>query len=162
MTDLIVANDWDAVRENFDPTMREKLTADGLATAWTSVVKEKGTFVSRGEPTQVRMDGDLVVFDTPMEFERGEMKSRVTLRATARSLASSSSFRALPSRPQPLEPGLRPPADAGGSGINPIPLNHGDDVALPMTSLRLSGSGPRGDLDAGRRSACHPGVRRPR
>jgi len=81
ITDLLVKNDWKAVREDFDSTMKKGLSEDGLANAWASVVEEKGAFVSRGEPTQVPKGGGTVVFDTPMTFEQGEMKSRVTLRS---------------------------------------------------------------------------------
>jgi len=81
ITDLLVKNDWKSVRERFDSTMEKGLSEDGLANAWASVVKEKGAYVSNGKPTQVPKGGDMVVFDTPTTFERGEMKIRVTLRS---------------------------------------------------------------------------------
>lgn len=80
VTELLVENDWKAVRADFDSTMEKGLSEDGLANAWAAVVAEKGAYVSHGEPTQIPKVGDTVVFDTPMTFERGEMKSRVTLR----------------------------------------------------------------------------------
>ena len=80
ITDLLVKNEWKAVRKGFDSTMEKALSEDGLANAWASVVKEKGAYVSHGEPTQIPKPGNVTVFDTPMTFERGEMKSRVTLR----------------------------------------------------------------------------------
>ena len=78
LTDLMVGNDWPAVREDFDATMRQELTEDRLASAWQQVVQLKGSYQSRGEPTRVLKPGRFVVFDTPMTFERGAMKSRVT------------------------------------------------------------------------------------
>ena len=77
VTDLLVANDWKAVRADFDETMTKALAEDGLANAWNQVVDAKGPFVSRGEPTQIPVGDGHTVFDTPMTFEKGEMKSRV-------------------------------------------------------------------------------------
>ena len=51
---------------------------DGLASAWAAVVKEKGAYVSHGQPTQVPKGGNAAVFDAPMTVERGEIKRRVT------------------------------------------------------------------------------------
>lgn len=81
MTDLLVQNEWKAIRDDFDEGMTKALAEDGLANAWNEVVEEKGPFVSRGEPTQVPKPGRFAVFDTPMTFEKGEMKSRLTFRA---------------------------------------------------------------------------------
>ena len=81
VTDLLAKNDWKAIRADFDDTMRKGLAEDGLANGWKQVVDEKGAFVSRGEPTQVPKPGDLAVFDTPMTFEKGEMKSRLSFHA---------------------------------------------------------------------------------
>jgi hypothetical protein len=80
----MVANDWEAVREDFDETMRKGLAEDGLANGWAEVVATKGAYVSRGEPTQVPKPGALTVFDTPLTFEKGEMKSRITFHADGR------------------------------------------------------------------------------
>jgi hypothetical protein len=77
ITDLMAANDWAAVREDFDATMAAQLTEDRLRTAWDQVVAAKGPYRSRGEPSEVPGPGEVVVFDTPMAFEQGEMKSRV-------------------------------------------------------------------------------------
>ena len=80
LTDLMTRNDWPAVRQDFDATMREKLSEELLSTAWAQVTQARGAYRSRGEPTQIPKPGDVVVFDTPMTFERGEMKSRVSFR----------------------------------------------------------------------------------
>lgn len=80
LTDLVAANDWKAVREDFDATMSTNLSEAGLTTAWQQVTQQVGSYQSRGTPTQVPKPGDFTVFDTPMRFERGAMKSRVTLR----------------------------------------------------------------------------------
>ena len=84
ITDLLIAHDWKAVRSRFDDTMSKGLAEDGLANGWDEVVEDKGAFVSRGEPTQVPKPGDIAVFDTPLTFEQGEMKSRVSLHADGR------------------------------------------------------------------------------
>lgn len=80
LTDLMVGNDWPAVREDFDATMREGLSEEQLASAWQQVVQLKGAYQSRGEPKRVLKPGALVVFDTPMTLEQGAMKSRITFR----------------------------------------------------------------------------------
>lgn len=80
ITDLLAKNDWKAVRAEFDEPMRKGLAEDGLANVWEKVVATNGAFVSRGAPTQVPKPGNYAVFDTPMTFERGEVKSRVALR----------------------------------------------------------------------------------
>jgi len=84
VTDKMVANDWKAVRADFDETMAKGLAEDGLANAWAQVVQLKGAYVSRGEPTQVPKPGQHLVFDTPMTFEKGDMKSRITFHADGR------------------------------------------------------------------------------
>jgi hypothetical protein len=80
ITDQLAAHDWAKVRAQFDDTMKKKLAEDGLANAWGEVVKTKGEYRSRGEPVQLGSPAgkDLIVFDTPLEFERGAMKSRLT------------------------------------------------------------------------------------
>lgn len=76
ITDQLAQNDWEAVRKDFDTTMAKELTEDGLQAAWDQVVEARGEYQSRGEPSRVLKSGDIVVFDTPMAFEQGEMKSR--------------------------------------------------------------------------------------
>lgn len=77
VTDLLAKNDWKTVRQDFDATMRDGLTADGLDSAWKQVTQQFGAYKSRGEPTRVPKPGDVTVFDTAMQFQRGAMKSRV-------------------------------------------------------------------------------------
>lgn len=81
LTDQLGRNEWAAMRTGFDATMTQALSEDGLATAWAQVVGEKGAYTSRGEPVQVTLDGDVAVFDTPMQFEGGPMKSRISFNA---------------------------------------------------------------------------------
>ena len=78
LTDLVAQNDWTAVREDFDATMQAQLDEEGLEAAWRQVTGLRGSYESRGEPARVHKPGDFLVFDTPMTFERGAMKSRVT------------------------------------------------------------------------------------
>lgn len=79
VTDRLAAEEWAAVRADFDENMKSKLAEDGLANAWKQVVAAKGDYVSRGKPTQLGSPAgqDLYVFDTPVEFERGPMKTRL-------------------------------------------------------------------------------------
>ena len=77
ITELLIDNDWAAIREHFDDTMKKGLSEDGLATAWTSVTTTHGPYVSHGKPVQNPKAGRYIVFDTPLTFERGEMKERV-------------------------------------------------------------------------------------
>ena len=83
ITDRLAANEWAKVRSQFDDNMKQELAEDVLANAWAQVVKSKGEYVSRGEPTQLGSPAgkELLVFDTPLEFERGAMKSRLTFNA---------------------------------------------------------------------------------
>ncbi len=80
ITDQLAANEWANVRSHFDENMKKKLAEDGLANAWAQVVKSRGGYLSRGEPKQLGSpaDKDVLVFDTPLEFEQGAMKSRLT------------------------------------------------------------------------------------
>jgi hypothetical protein len=83
ITDQLAAHEWAKVRSQFDDTMKQQLAEDGLANAWFQVVQSKGEYLSRGEPTQLGSPAgtDLLVFDTPLEFEHGSMKSRLTFHA---------------------------------------------------------------------------------
>jgi len=83
ITDQLAANEWANVRSQFDENMKQKLAEDGLANAWAQVVKSKGEYLSRGEPTQLGSPAgkDVLVFDTPLKFEHGPMKSRLTFHA---------------------------------------------------------------------------------
>jgi hypothetical protein len=83
ITDQLAAHEWAKVRSQFDDNMKQKLAEDGLANAWEQVVKAKGAYVSRGEPTQLGSPAgkDVLVFDTPLEFEHGPMKGRLTFNA---------------------------------------------------------------------------------
>ena len=82
ITDQLAGHEWAQVRAEFDDTMKRKLAEDGLASAWEQVVKAKGAYQSRGEPKQVGSPAGqpILVFDTPLQFERGAMKSRISFR----------------------------------------------------------------------------------
>ena len=81
LTDQLGRNEWSAVRTDFDTTMTQGLSEEGLAAAWSQVVGEKGAYASRGEPVQVPIKGEVAVFDTPMQFAGGPMKSRIAFNA---------------------------------------------------------------------------------
>jgi len=75
--DSLTTNDWDAITDQFDTAMRNALTADTLAAAWTQTARTLGAFESRGGTT-VRRSGHVTVTDTRLEFEAGELIARVS------------------------------------------------------------------------------------
>lgn len=77
VTELITANKWAEVRVDFDETMKNGLSEQQLADAWNQVVAAKGAYLSHGEPQQVLKPGAFAVFDTPLSFANGPMKTRV-------------------------------------------------------------------------------------
>ena len=83
ITDAWPKNDWKTIRSDFDATLlaAPQVSEAGLAAAWQQVVAKVGAYRSRREPVQIPKPGDVIVFDTPMEFERGPMKSRVAFHA---------------------------------------------------------------------------------
>lgn len=80
ITDLHAAAKWAEIREDFDDNMRQKLTEQMLADAWRQLVTQLGPYQSRGEPRVAGVQGGVTAIDTPMFFEKGEMKSRVSFR----------------------------------------------------------------------------------
>jgi hypothetical protein len=80
ITDVFARNDWKVVRADFDATMlaAPQASESGLAAAWQQLVAKVGAYRSRSEPVQIPKPGDVIVLDTPMQFERGPMKSRVS------------------------------------------------------------------------------------
>jgi hypothetical protein len=83
ITDDLADHDWKAVRDEFDDDMKDGLSEKGLEEAWDKVVDLKGRYQSRGKPAQVTPAGiqvkkDHLVFDTPLQFAKGAMKSRIT------------------------------------------------------------------------------------
>lgn len=84
VTDQLGANDWAAIRKDFDETMTEALSEEGLRQAWEQVVAAQGEYKSRDEPVEGSGPGDITAFDTPMTFERGDMKSRVSFHPDGR------------------------------------------------------------------------------
>lgn len=77
VTDQLAAGQWELVRADFDDTMTDSLSTAQLSEAWGQIVAAKGAYVSRGEPKKVQKPGAAAVFDTPVEFEQGPMKTRV-------------------------------------------------------------------------------------
>lgn len=77
--DELVRADWDDVVARFDPSVRARLGADGLAAAWAQVIATVGAFESRGEP-EVTRAADLTVTNTTLAFEAGEFVARISFR----------------------------------------------------------------------------------
>lgn len=69
--------------ERLDKTVRERLDAQGLATAWARVEELSGRLLTMGEP-RVEQRGAHQVVDVPLAFERGLMKGRVAFDADGR------------------------------------------------------------------------------
>ncbi|MDQ0540903.1 hypothetical protein QF011_003481 [Curtobacterium flaccumfaciens] len=77
--DELVRADWDDVVARFDPSVRARLGADGLAAAWAQVIATVGAFESCGEP-EVTRAADLTVTNTALAFEAGEFVARISFR----------------------------------------------------------------------------------
>lgn len=77
ITEHTVANDWAAVRADFDDTMTETLTEELLAEAWTRLTSEVGKFVGQTDPVPGPSQGDVVSLDVTLTFERGDVVLRV-------------------------------------------------------------------------------------
>lgn len=70
---------WSDVSARFDPTMRERLTEEGLAEAWAYVAGQAGTYESHGD-TEVVRAGDFTTTNTPLSLEAGDFVARITFR----------------------------------------------------------------------------------
>ena len=75
----LVAGRWAAVTERFDATMRDGLSEDALAMAWTQIIALSGAFERRGESNAVRT-GDTTITNTPLAMEAGDYVARITFR----------------------------------------------------------------------------------
>lgn len=67
---------WDAIESELDPQMRERLSAQALATAWTQVIGTAGAYESHSNPITVRA-ADLTVTNTQMAFEAADFTARI-------------------------------------------------------------------------------------
>ena len=70
---------WAAVSARFDSTMRDGLTEEGLAEAWTHIVGLAGSYEGHGDTDAVRA-GDFTTTNTPLNFEAGDFVARITFR----------------------------------------------------------------------------------
>lgn len=77
--DDLVSGRWTSIAEQFDPAMRDGLSEDALAAAWTQVVGLAGTLESRGEPEVLRA-GDVTVTNTALWLEAGDYTARIAFR----------------------------------------------------------------------------------
>ena len=66
--------------ERFDRTMKGRLDAPALASAWREVEALSGRLLTMGRPTSTPR-GPHQVIDVPLAFERGPMKGRVAFDA---------------------------------------------------------------------------------
>lgn len=79
VVDDLVAGRWASITERFDPTMRDGLSEDALAAAWSQIVGLSGAFESRGEATVSRAS-DVTVTSTPLSMEAAEYSARIAFR----------------------------------------------------------------------------------
>lgn len=77
--DDLVSGRWASIAEQFDPAMRDGLSEDALAAAWTQVVGLAGALESHGEPEVLRA-GDVTVTNTALWLEAGDYMARIAFR----------------------------------------------------------------------------------
>jgi hypothetical protein len=80
ITDLMIAGKWDDVVSHFNAEMLMSMSAPSLKTAWEQVTGEFGAYKQRGATARstTAAPNGVVVFDTPMSFEKAAMKSRIS------------------------------------------------------------------------------------
>lgn len=70
---------WEHITERFDPAMRDGLSEEALAAAWTQIVGLSGEFEGHGEPVVSRAS-DVTVTTTPLSMEAGDYTARIAFR----------------------------------------------------------------------------------
>lgn len=75
----LVSGRWTPIVEQFDPAMRDGLSEDALAAAWTQVIGLSGTLESHGEPEVLRA-GDVTITNTALWLEAGDYTARIAFR----------------------------------------------------------------------------------
>ncbi|WP_181134348.1 DUF3887 domain-containing protein [Rathayibacter tritici] len=81
--DHLVRGEWQAVVEEFDDALRESVTADGLAAAWSKIISAAGTFDRRAGTEAVRASR-LIITNTRLVFEHDDCTARVVFRDDGR------------------------------------------------------------------------------
>ncbi|AZZ50074.1 DUF3887 domain-containing protein [Rathayibacter rathayi] len=81
--DHLVSGEWQAVVDEFDDALRESVTADGLAAAWSKIISAAGTFDRRAGTEAVRALR-LIVTNTRLVFEHDECTARLVFRDDGR------------------------------------------------------------------------------
>lgn len=77
--DALSHSRWADVTARFDATMRDRLSEEALAAAWSQVIASSGAYESRGQ-TEATRAADFTVTDTPLAFEAGEFTARISFR----------------------------------------------------------------------------------
>ena len=77
--DNLAGGRWELITAQFDPTMRDGLSEDALAAAWSQIVGMSGSFESQGEPVVTRAS-DVTVTNTPLSMEAGDYTARIAFR----------------------------------------------------------------------------------
>lgn len=72
-----IVNGADGVTAGFDPTMQQRLSADGVAAGWAAYQKQFGDYQSHGDPEDVSR-GDLTVVNVPLKMARKPGQFRIT------------------------------------------------------------------------------------
>jgi Protein of unknown function (DUF3887) len=73
----IVQKDFASATAHFDSTMKEKLSAQALASAWDQYQQQFGTYESHGDPQDVAR-GNLTVVNIPLKMAKMPGEFRVT------------------------------------------------------------------------------------
>lgn len=76
----IIQGEYEKARRDFDGKVSEALNATQLAAVWAQLAGMVGTYESMGTP-HVYPAGDYTIVDTPLSFEAGDIKGRVTYSA---------------------------------------------------------------------------------
>ena len=83
LLDSYKAGQWETLRKSFDERMLVALSEELLAQTDASITDQVGELISNGEPS-TKSSGEHLVVDIPLEFERGQLKFRVSLDASGK------------------------------------------------------------------------------
>lgn len=75
----LAAGRWELITDRFDPAMRDGLSEEALAAAWSQIVGLSGGFEGQGEPAVSRAS-DVTVTNTPLLMEAGDYTARISFR----------------------------------------------------------------------------------
>ena len=77
LVDDMAAGNFSAVTSNFDAEMTKNLSGTQLATSWQAFQQNFGTYVSRGEPKEVKR-GTITIEQVPVKLSKNKGEVRVS------------------------------------------------------------------------------------